>query len=306
MPPIDRNLAPRHPARARLLTVLACGAACAACGGGGGGAAAPPPPAPPVSTWTPGVFMPSSGFAAECAAPRSGIDPSTNQPVPDLQGSVLSENNWLRSWSNELYLWYDEIVDRDPGLYPTSTYFDLLKTTATTPSGNDKDQFHFTYSTDEWQALSQSGVSSGYGVEWAALSLVPPRNFVVIYTEPGSPASSAPANFARGATLRRIDGVDFVNDNTQAGVDVIVAGLFPEQAGETHEFTIRDLDSSADRTFSMQSAVVTLAPVQNVKTLDTPTGTVGYLLFNDHLATSGSCRRRCRGSRLHSCRARAG
>jgi hypothetical protein len=29
-----------------------------------------------------------------------------------------------------------------------------------------------------------------------------------------------------------------------------------------------------------------LAPVQNVKTLDTPTGTVGYLLFNDHLATA--------------------
>jgi C-terminal processing protease CtpA/Prc len=271
--------------QSRSLVAVVLGMLVAACGGGGGDSAPPITP-PPATTWTSGVFMPSSNFAAQCAAPRSGIDPSTSQPFPDVQGSTLRENNWLRAWSNELYLWYDEILDRDPGLYATSAYFDLLKTTATTPSGNDKDQFHFTYSTDEWQALSQSGVSSGYGVEWAALSLVPPRNFVVIYTEPGAPASTAPANLVRGATLRRIDGVDFISDNTQAGVDVIVAGLFPEQAGETHTFTVRDLGSNVDRTFQMQSAVVTLTPVRNVITHDTPTGTVGYLLFNDHLATA--------------------
>ena len=43
-----------------------------------------------------------------------------NQPYNDVQGTVLSQNNWLRSWSNDLYLWSDEIVDRDPANYTTT------------------------------------------------------------------------------------------------------------------------------------------------------------------------------------------
>ena len=79
----------------------------------------------------------------------------------------MAENNWLRSWSNDLYLWYTEIADRDPALYATAEYFDLLKTTAVTASGRDKDQFHFTYKTSDWLALVQSGVEAGYGVVWS-------------------------------------------------------------------------------------------------------------------------------------------
>ena len=71
--------------------------------------------------------------------PRSGTNPGTGGPYTDIQGTTLDENNWLRSWSNNLYLWYNEIVDRDPGLHTTPDYFDLLKTTATTPSGAPKD-----------------------------------------------------------------------------------------------------------------------------------------------------------------------
>ena len=53
-----------------------------------------------------------------------------------MQGSFEDEGYWLRSWSNETYLWYDEIQDRDPSLYATSSegvleYFDLLKTKST-------------------------------------------------------------------------------------------------------------------------------------------------------------------------------
>ena len=67
--------------------------------------------------------------------------------------AVVGENNWLRSWTNDLYLWFDEVVDRNPALFTTPAYFDLLKTTATTPSGNPKDKFHFTYDTAAWVAL---------------------------------------------------------------------------------------------------------------------------------------------------------
>jgi hypothetical protein len=267
---------------ARCLAVFATGALLAACGGGGGGGGGggaivppPPPPPPPGNSWMAGVFQPSSSFAAECAAPRSF--------TTDVQGSALAENNWLRSWSNELYLWYSEIVDRDPALHTTSAYFDLLKTPAMTASGTAKDQFHFTYPTDEWLALSQSGVSAGYGVEWALLSPIPPRQAIVLYVEPGSPAEFA--NLARGDRLTRVDGVDFVNDNTQAGVDIINNGVFPDQPGETHSFEVQDL-ANVTSSFSMQSANVTSAPVHNVDTIDWNGATIGYLVFNDHIATA--------------------
>src|SRR5256885_2292237 len=131
--------------------LLAALFALSGCGGGSGSG-----PATPVSAtaWTPGVFAPAANFAGQC--------------------TTLSENNWLRSWTNDLYLWYDEIVDRDPALSTTPAYFDLLKTTATTASGNPKDRFHFTYDTSAWLALSQSGVSAGYGVEWAVLARFAP------------------------------------------------------------------------------------------------------------------------------------
>lgn len=94
---------------------------------------------PPASGWTQGVFAPADSFVAQCASPRSGTDPDTGETYPDVPGSTLTENNWLRSWSNDLYLWYSEIVDRDPGLHSTPEYFELLKTSATTASGAPKD-----------------------------------------------------------------------------------------------------------------------------------------------------------------------
>jgi C-terminal processing protease CtpA/Prc len=236
-----------------------------------------------ASGWTAGVFQPAANFDAECAAPRTGIDPQTQMPYPDVQGSTLDENNWLRSWSNDLYLWYNEIVDRDPGLYSTPAYFDLLKTTATTASGAPRDQFHFTYDTDDWRALSQSGVVAGYGVEWVILAPAPPRRAIAAYVEPGSPAAAA--GIARGTRLLRVDGVDFVFGPTQADVDIIVAGLYPDQANETHSFQIESVHGSV-LDLTMTSTSVTLTPVQNVSTIPTATGPVGYMLFNDHIATA--------------------
>src|SRR5688500_10646308 len=171
-------------------------AAVAGCGGGGGGDAsgatggggALPPPA---NNWVAGSFLPASSFAGKCVNPRSGTNPQSGLPYNEVLGTATDENNFLRSWSNDLYLWYSEIVDRDPALYATPDYFNLLKTTATTPSGRPKDRFHFTYSTTEWLNLVQSGVEAGYGAAWAVVSGVPPRRIVVAYTEPGSPATSS-------------------------------------------------------------------------------------------------------------------
>jgi len=276
--------------RARLLrrsVIIGALAALCACGGGGGGSGgASGAGGAALTQWTPGSFQPSSHFAAQCTAPRSGTDPVTGKPYPDMRGSTLTENNWLRSWSNELYLWYNEITDKDPSLYTTADYFNQLKTLASDAAGNPKDKFHFTYPTAQWQSLSGADTEPGYGAQWVIIAARPPRELVVAYTVPNTPASSAPANLARGAQILAIDGVDAVNSNDQASIDTINAGLSPATIGETHTFAVQDLGSSATRSVTLQSINVTENPVPDVAALGTPTGTVGYLLFNDHLATA--------------------
>ncbi len=239
-----------------------------------------------ISAWKAGVFEPSSSFANQCASPRSGTDPTTGKPYPDVAGSTLAENNFLRSWTNELYLWYSEVPDRDPASYATADYFNLLKTSATTPSGNAKDRFHFTYSTDQWVALSQSGVEAGYGAAFVVLAPRPPRKVVVAYTQPGSPATSASARLARGAEVKTVDGVDLVNASDSTSVDTINEGLFPSVVGASHTFSVLDLGASKPRTITMVSASVTSTPVQNVSVIRHSGTTVGYMLFNDHIATA--------------------
>ena len=147
---------------ARLSAVVSI--ALCSCGGGGSTTttnSAPSGNGGSSNVWTQGVFKPAASFAAQCAAPRTGNDPLTGKPYPDVKGSTLSENNWLRSWTNDLYLWYDEVPDLDPSLYTTSNYFDELKTSQTDAAGQPKDKFHFTYPTSTWETLSSSDSEAG-------------------------------------------------------------------------------------------------------------------------------------------------
>jgi hypothetical protein len=236
-----------------------------------------------------GQFAAESTFAAACVTPRTGNDPATGKAYPDGQGTLLDELNWLRSWTNDLYLWYGEVADQNPAGFTTdASYFDVLKTTATTASGHPKDKFHFTYPTATWEALEQSGVEAGYGVDLVVLSSTPPRNVVVGYVEPLIPANDAAANLARGAQLLTVDGVDLVNANDQASIDTLNAGLSPKTIGESHTFSILDVGAVTPRSVTLVSANVTVTPVQNVHTITSGGSLVGYMLFNDHLASSES------------------
>jgi len=235
--------------------------------------------------WTPGTFQPASTFAAQCAAPRSGIDPGTGRAYPDRAGTTLDENNWLRSWTNDLYLWYREVPDLNPASYTTADYFDVLKTSATTASGQPKDRFHFTYTTAQWEALSQSGVEAGYGAQWVIIASRPPRRVVVAYTEPKSPATAPSVHLARGAQVLTVDGVDLVNASDSASVDTLNEGLFPSAPGASHSFGILDQGTKAPRTVTMIATDVTSTPVQRVQTIQR-SRLFGYMLFNDHIATS--------------------
>ena len=258
---------------AQRIAVLAIGMSLAACGGSSGGGLGTGGNTGGGNGWTPGVFLPASTFQSQCAAPRAG--------TADIQGTTTDENNFLRSYSDDTYLWYAEIVDRDPALFETPEYFDLLKTTDSTPSGSAKDQFHFTFPTDEWIALSQSGVSAGYGTQFVLLRSAPPREILVAYTDPNTPAEAE--GLGRGAEILFADGEDVINGTD---VDKLNAAFFPSAAGQPHTFIIRDLGAQATREITMVSAIVTSTPVQYVKTIPNGGGNVGYLLFNDHIATA--------------------
>jgi C-terminal processing protease CtpA/Prc len=260
--------------------------ALAACGGGGGGSSlgGASSAASASQSWTPGVFQPASLYANQCVSPRSGTDPYTHQPYPDEPGTVTDQNNWLRSWTHDLYYWYSEVQDADPSLYTTAQYFNLMKTTQTDANGAPKDRFHYSYPTAQWEAM-EAGTPAGFGVQWAVLQPSPPRQVLAAYTLPGTPAASAPASLVRGDELLQVDGADVVNATDSASVNTINAALSPA-SGQSDTFTVLDPGSSTPRTFTIQAQNITDQPVLLVKALATPAGTVGYILYNDQVAAA--------------------
>ena len=232
-----------------------------------------------------GQYLASTQFAAKCASPRSGTDPVTHVTYPDVQGTSTDENNYLRSWTHELYLWFDQVPDLNPALYTTANYFPLLMTSATTASGAPVDKFHFTIPTATWESQSINGVEAGYGVTFNLSSPTPPRILTVTYVDPN--ATGGAATLARGVEVLSIDGVS-LNAGDEAGVAVLNAGLQPATLGENHVFTVQDLGVPMPRTVTLTAANVTETPVPVATTLNSNGAKVGYILFNDHIATSES------------------
>ena len=229
-------------------------------GGGGGGGS--------------NTFLPASNFDQMCVAPRPGTS--------DVRGTVTDQNNWLRSWTNDTYLWFNEVSYPNPASYATDVYFGLLKTNATTASGQAKDKFHFTYDTEEWEALSQGEEVASYGALFEVLAPRPPRNIVVAFVQASTPADGM---FFRGDKILQVDGQDAVNGSSQAVVDALNAGLFPVDDTTSHTFLVEDVDGD-ERTVTITPEFIVTDPVPDWTVFNTPTGDVGYILFNDHIATA--------------------
>ena len=206
----------------------------AGCGGGGGspdvGTRPPvaeipaPTPTPAGTAATPEDLNPNllgdaySSYANKCAAPRTGVDAS-GAAYPDVQGTLLDELKFLRAWTNQYYLWYNEV----PNTYKMADfknaldYFAVLKTPAVTATGQLKDRYHFTYSTAEWDAMQTQGIDLGYGITWSRnAGGTAPRTWLITAVEPGSPAAAA--GLLRGDMLLTVDGIDFVGASDAASV----------------------------------------------------------------------------------------
>ncbi|MEE9327120.1 MAG: S41 family peptidase [Cocleimonas sp.] len=266
-----------------IIILLFLGLILSACGGGSS------VEVEPVASddWASGVFKPDSTFKNKCESPRSDI--AGGIQFSDIQGAELDEKNWLRSWTNDVYLWYDEVTDQDPELFNgnVSDYFKTLKTFATTSSGKAKDNFHFIQNTEEFTQESQGGVSFGYGIKFDFKTAVlgrTPRNFAVAYTQPNS---SADGEIFRGSKIIEVDGLDFINGvATPVEIAIVNEALFPTIAGISHTFRVLDSGATQSRVITLTSGLVTSVPVQNVKVFDTDSGKVGYFQFNEFIGTA--------------------
>ncbi len=265
------------------LSTLLLAAALSACGGGGGSSGTVP---------NSDGIAPSAQSAQQCSA----TNPYASAALKT--GSLSIEKQWLRSYFDEAYLWYDEVpvVDATAAAFSDTAgvltsldnYFDALKTPALTASGARKDKFGFTYPTAQWNALSQSGVTSGYGFEPVFGSLVvnaqnPNRNIRIAYVEPGTEAAAKALQ--RGDKVVTVDGVS-ADDKSPAGVEVLNAALFPDTVGVAHNWVF-SRTGSANFSVTLTTANITKVPVLTRSVVTALDGKkVGYLVFNDHLATA--------------------
>lgn len=226
------------------------------------------------NSWVQGEFMPSRNFAGLCINPRS------NNEYQDLVGTYLDENNWIRSWSHETYLWYNELPDIDPAtpsLADPIDYFDLMKTSATTSSGRDKDQFHFTENTEEYNQYAEAGISAGYGAELKFLNY--PRRLFIIYTESDSPARNA--NIGRGAEIISADGqLTSGMFDSEENFNTVINAAFPSEIGQNHTFVIKDPNSTTNRTVTLQSASIAQQPVHTSEVFTQNDKKIGYIALN--------------------------
>lgn len=245
----------------------------AACGGGSGssnGSNTFGGNSTNTPTWVAGDFTAYGQLADQCEAGS---------------GSAMAEKLWLRSYSNDTYLWYDEILDQDPAPFTILEYFDELVTLDVTPSGKLKDQFHFSMSTEEWQALSTSGSSVGFGFNIAIEQGADiERTITITYSDPNTP--SADANVVRGAMIIEVDGVNVASANDSASIDTLNNGLFPSEDGQQTTFVIRDLGETETREVTLTAQTIVSDPVPITNVIETDNHSIGYMVFNDHIATA--------------------
>lgn len=259
-----------------LANITGCGGSNGGDWVGGGGTTKPPDIA-----WQEGVFFSKSLFQHYCEEPRTGADPfNNNAPYPDRAGSALQEQLFLRSWTNELYLWYNEVEDQDPSELSVSEYFNTLKTTQLTEDGAPKDNFHFSQDTAEYKNQTVSGRTFGYGM----IYLFPPGEAFIRDVIPGSPA--AELGVTRGMQIVEVNGTDVRFMEEQAQVDALTDALFTGATGEVHNFVFESIATREQLTGDLTSAVITGQPVKDPVVFNTPSGNVGYVYFDSHTEPS--------------------
>ena len=217
-----------------------------------------------------GIKLPaSSTLKSICSKPRSN--------PPEIQGTLEDEKAYLRSFTDETYLWYKEVPAVNPARYADpQKYFDVLKTSRKTASGRPVDEFHWSATEDSFNQQT-AGIEQGYGITWARAKSSPPRDWVVAIVEPDGPGRV----LQRGDKLKSVDGEDFANGNPA----ILNAGLFPEDATpHTFEF----IRNNQVNKYTLTPQTISTTPVRYTRVVETPTGKVAYIYFDEHIAKAES------------------
>jgi carboxyl-terminal processing protease len=250
--------------------------------------------------------LPSRRSQNVCAAPRGAdvIDPNTGRTYPDTQGTLQDELRWISDFVSDTYLWYQDVpavptTGYAPGAsvdyYSPSTnarssrtlnsnfevldaYFNSQRTRATTQTGAPVDQFHYTRSTVQNDALFNNAALVGFGVHWTLITPSPPRKARVVYVDLNSPASEN--TVGRGATLISINAEPFATSNNVA---LLNEALFTPVEGRSYTFELLEVGATQARTVTMTARSLTEATVPKVAVMEAPNQRVGYLLFTGFL-----------------------
>ena len=258
---------------ASALLLSACGGSAGDDLGGGNNNGGGSTSSSAKDAWVAGVYKPSDEYANYCASPRSGVSRITGIRFPDKKGTSQQEKNFLRSWSYETYLWFEDLPDLNPNNSDTpQAYFNRLVSNKRTASGAYKDNFHFYEPTEDEEAWS-AGITYGYGLN-LKINWDIPRTITVAYSDTASPAANN--SIKRGAKIIAVDGLPVATMNQNTLIDA----LYPTQINAIHEFEIQDLGASETRKVVLESASLDTDSVTVAKAIDHDGSKVGYVQFN--------------------------
>ena len=214
----------------------------------------------------------SAASAPAAAAPTGTVEQLANVCTP------AGEKAWTLANLNDVYLFYRDIAVVDPAAYATpEAYFDALLV-------KSKDRFSFVEPQSVADAFFNAGQDIGYG---GVFKYDAANRLRIGFVDATGPLAGQ--NVARGAEITAINGTA-VSTLTTAQVNAL---LFPTALGTSVTLTLLDVDRSVPRTIVVSAANVVEDPVPLARVLPAnaanPAGAkIGYLLFNDQVATSES------------------
>ena len=258
-----------------------------------------------VTTWQKDYFLPRSTYKNRCQFLRSGVSPDTGSPYPDVKGSMLEELFYVRSLTEETYLFRDDLTDMDPSPYnqvqstfaahydKMDEYFDELKTEELTATNTPKDKYHYTYLTSDWINRIRNVAQPSYGISWANLggSVIRngqtyvriPRDYRVRYVIPGSPAAElvgGSPKVKRGDKILKVNGEDFIRGNSSK-----LNAAFGVPSGTSTTFVLMDVDTKQQKTVVLTAKNISQKPVNDSTILEIGDDKVGYIHYTTFITT---------------------
>lgn len=177
----------------------------AGCGGGGGGGA-------------PGV-------------PPGGSARYAEDPEDPASCTVARQKNFVRAYLDEVYLWYDEIVNVDPNEYRTvSSYFNALLVRTPDATGQPKDRF-------------SAAIPASQAVNPGALGLLHDGGLADVVKDHGG-SNPVPIHRVQTSTGGREVGYVLFNDHDTGAQDHLINAFRDLQAGNVQDLVL-DLRNNA-------------------------------------------------------------